>query len=95
MTVHAGVLACVCVMVCTLAQSGVLALTGAGVGGGFGVATWQPFLCLLFAHDPASVYWTQLGILLVLLPAAAVAATLSLLFSRALWKGARAGDDVL
>ena len=65
-----------------------LALTGAGVGGGYGIQTWQPFLCILFSHDAATVHWFQLGAVLLVAPVAAVAATLSVFFSRLVWQGA-------
>ena len=68
-------------------QAGVLALTGAGVGGGFGVQTWQPFLCVLFSHDPNTVYWTQLATVPCSIAFGGVAALLSIPLSRVIWTG--------
>ena len=67
------------------AQTGVLSVTGAVLGGGFGMQTWLPYLCLIPETANAD-YWSQLGVVLYAIPVAIASGFTSRLLARRLWK---------
>lgn len=68
-------------------QTGVLSLSGAVIGGGFGLQTWLPYLCIM-PTDFQSIVWLQLSVVLVMVPVALAAAVVSRLLSMWLWQSA-------
>lgn len=71
---------------CLITQTSVLSVSGAAVGGGFGLATWVPYLCIL-PKDYFTAYWLQLSVVLFVVPLSILPAWLSQLASKVLWKG--------
>jgi hypothetical protein len=68
-------------------QNLISGLSGAAIGGGFGVSTWAPYLCLLPSRV-ASLVWAQLAMFLASFPLAAGLALVVPWLSAYFWKGA-------
>ena len=65
----------------------VLSVSATAMGGGFGLTTWTPYLCLV-PKDFFKSFWLQLSVPLIVVPVAACAAAVSIPLSKLLWKGA-------